>query len=126
MFPPDSQTFLGPVATAASASGFNRWIWSFIAVGLAPPTEEFLFRGVIYSGFLRKWSATFSGALASILFVTMHLPEVWGYLPALGGISMLAVATVIARQRTGSLAAPVALHMAYNTILIVLAHLVMK
>jgi membrane protease YdiL (CAAX protease family) len=125
LFPPDSHSFLGPVSTAAGSSGLNRWIWSFIAVCLAPPAEEFLFRGVLYSGFLRRWNATVSALVTSAMFVSMHLMEVWGYRPALIGISLLAGATIVARQRTGSLAAPLALHMSYNGVLIILAHLVL-
>lgn len=120
LFPPDAHNFTGPLAHAAAASTSGRYEWAFLAVFLAPPSEEFIFRGVLYTGFSRSWGPVAAAVVVSILFVLMHVAELIGYWPPLIGISTLAAATIIARQRTGSLAAPLALHMTYNLVLVLL------
>lgn len=122
IFPPGPHNHLGALAEAASASGLNAILFSVIIVFVAPPSEEFIFRGVLYTGLLRKWDQATAMISVSVLFVALHLFEVIGYLPALIGISMLAGGTIIARQRTGTLAAPLSLHMAYNGIVALFAH----
>jgi membrane protease YdiL (CAAX protease family) len=115
LFPPDTHNYVGPVAQAAQASMLGRYEWAFLAVLVAPPSEEFIFRGVLLT-----WGVKAAATVVSLLFVTIHLPEVKGYLPALLSIGALAVATVVARYRTGSLMAPLAVHMGYNMTLVFL------
>lgn len=122
IFPPNPHNHLGPMAQAASASGLNAFLFSVVALFVAPPTEEFIFRGVLYTGLLRRWDQPATMLTVSLLFVALHLSEVIGYWPALIGISMLAGGTVVARQRTGTLAAPMFLHIAYNAIVVLFAH----
>lgn len=120
LFPPDSHSYMGPMSAAAGASPVGRYFWIFIAVLLAPPSEEFLFRGVLYAGFSRSWGSLRAAICVSVIFVSLHLFEVIGYLPALFGISGLAIGTMIVRQRTGSLIAPMAMHIAYNLTLAII------
>jgi uncharacterized protein len=118
LFPPGAHNFAGPLAQAVSASTTGRYMWVLLVVFLAPPCEEFLFRGVLYAGFARSWGTVAAAILVSILFACMHIMEVIGYWPSLTGIALLAAGTIIARQRTGSLIAPLAMHVTYNLVLI--------
>src|SRR5258705_3080346 len=67
---------LGPLASAALAGGWARHAWAFLAVLVAPPVEEFVFRGVLLTGFRRSWGLAPAGALVSVLFVAAHFSEI--------------------------------------------------
>ena len=82
-----------------------------IAVGIAalfvaPPVEEFLFRGLLFKGFSESWGLTAGGIVVSALFVLLHIPETWHYWPANFAVAALAAATLITRRLTGSLFPP--------------------
>ena len=112
----------GPFVQAASAGGWSQHLWAGLGILIAPPSEEFVFRGVLFTGFLKRWSALTAGALVTLLFLLGHLTEVWGYAPALVATIVLGVATLFARILTNSLAPAVALHAAYNLLLVVTSY----
>jgi membrane protease YdiL (CAAX protease family) len=112
--PPPPDRPLGALAKAAASGGWARHGWAFLALFVAPPTEEFVFRGALFTGFRRTWSATTAGALVTLLFVIAHLPEAIHYLPAILALTMMALAALWARLATGSLLPAVVLHTFYN------------
>ena len=65
------------------------WGSVLVLVIVAPLTEEFLFRGLILDGFLRKYSVTKSIYVSSLLFAIYHLNP-WQFIGALAGGSILA------------------------------------
>ena len=105
---------LGPLARAAATEGLSQVGWAFAAVVLAPPIEEFVFRGVLFEGFRQRWGTWIGGAVVTVLVLVMHLAEAWFYWPAIVGLSVAAVLLLVLRVRTGSLLPPIALHFAYN------------
>lgn len=121
-FPPDPTRDWGPMIKQVSEGGWPLHLWAAIAVCLAPPTEELLFRGVLLAGFTRKWPLLWSGAAITLLFVAGHLLQVWGYIPGIACIFGLGVATLLARIYTKSLAPPIALHAAYNLVIVLSAY----
>jgi len=74
-----------------SAVGWPRYFRAALAL-CAPFVEEFLFRGALL--------------------------ETRGYLPANFLIALLGVATLLARQYSGSLVPPICLHAAYNVVIV--------
>jgi membrane protease YdiL (CAAX protease family) len=50
LFPPEPHHTWGPFAAAISNGGWPRHAWALLAVLLAPPVEEFLFRGIVFAG----------------------------------------------------------------------------
>ena len=58
--------------------------------------------------------------MTTLLFV-LHLFEAGGYWPAVVSILLLSVVTLVARLRTGSVVAAMAVHAAYNATLAVVA-----
>lgn len=108
---------LGPIARLAEQDERVRWIWAFIAVAIAPATEELLFRGVLFSGLARSWGVAASAVTVSILFVLFHLAETMGYWPSTVAIAVLTAGTIVARMMTNRLGPPIAMHFAYNSIL---------
>lgn len=61
----------------------QKGIFSFIAIVIAAPViEEFIFRGIILDGLLKKYSPTKSILISSILFGIVHLNP-WQFISAL-------------------------------------------
>lgn len=112
---PDSE--LGPVARLAEQSERVRWIWAFIAIAIAPVTEEFLFRGVLFSGLSRSWGIPAAAVTVSALFFTFHLAETLAFWPAAVAIGILTIGTIAARLLTNRLGPPIAMHLSYNSVL---------
>ena len=108
--PPEASFEPGPLVTMASSSSVGLAVWTLLAILMAPPVEEFLFRGILFTGFSRKWGNLASAIIVSLVFVGLHWGEAGGYPPALFAISALALGTVIARIRSGSIWPGVSLH----------------
>ncbi|MGZ5065451.1 MAG: CPBP family intramembrane glutamic endopeptidase [Usitatibacter sp.] len=113
-FPPPNGVRPGLLGRAAAGGGWPLFAWSFLAIVVAPPIEEFLFRGVLFTGFSRTWGPIAAGVIVTALFIVMHLTEAWGSTVAMLAIATVGVATLLARIKTGSLVPAIALHCAYN------------
>jgi len=122
IFPPAEGQKWGPMASAAAIGGWQRALWAITAL-LAPPIEEFVFRGVLWSGLRRSFGAAVAGLLVTTLFVGSHAMEALSYWPAWLPIAALGVATVSLRTQTGSLVPPLAVHAAYNVCLVLTVYL---
>lgn len=119
VFPISDGAALGPAAEMVSGSRTALLIYALIAVFFAPPIEEFLFRGVILTGFLRKWGAKTAALLSTALFALAHLPEAIGYPPAILVIATMGIIAATLRLRTGSLLPAIVMHTAYNLSVVV-------
>lgn len=85
------------------------------ALFVAPVLEEVLYRGVLLAVVLRNHRTGSAVALVSVLFAAFHL-QAQVFLP----LAAVGVACALALLRTGSLAAAIAMHMAFNTANLVL------
>jgi membrane protease YdiL (CAAX protease family) len=79
-------------------------------VSVVPVLEEIVFRGFVQTPFVRRWGRWPGVAMSSTVFALAHLSDVQAVLP----LFVLAMALGWLRERTGSLAAPIALHVANN------------
>jgi uncharacterized protein len=114
-WPMSPQQSIGPVATAVTRShGWALHAWAVLAVLLAPPLEEFVFRGALLTGLRRSWGILPAAAFVTTIFVAAHLSETHLYYPALASVAAMAICALLARVRTGSLLPAIALHGAYN------------
>ncbi len=120
--PADDQTW-GPLATAANTGGWQRLFWAVLVLLLAPPIEEYVFRGVLYTGLCNAFGTYISAVAVTFLFVIAHVTEVMHYWPAWIGISLLAVVMIILRIRTKSLVPAIAAHFSYNLVLVAMVYL---
>lgn len=86
-------------------------IWSGVlrVVVLAPIIEELIFRGVIFSGFQRIYSAFWAIFFSALLFSLFHLNP-W----QLGPTFLLGLLLGFVRLRTGSLLAAIFTHALHN------------
>jgi membrane protease YdiL (CAAX protease family) len=117
-FPPAPDQAWGPLVRAAQAGGWSRHGWAFLALFAAPPVEELVFRGVLFSGFSRSWGSGLSGTLVTVIFVAAHFTEVFAYWPALVSLGLVGVTTLLIRISTKSLAPAIFVHASYNLVLV--------
>ncbi|MEP7069012.1 MAG: CPBP family intramembrane glutamic endopeptidase [Usitatibacter sp.] len=99
-----------------AARGWTQVAWVVLAVGIAPPVEEFVFRGVLWTGFSRSLSPLRAGIVVTLLFVAMHLTQVAGYTPALFAIGAMGIAALVVRIVSGSVVPAILLHLGYNAV----------
>ncbi len=92
----------------------------FVSLVLLPPVaEEVIMRGFLYSGLRKKLRFIWAATATSVLFGIAHLqfgsgqPLLW---TAAIDTFVLSFVLVYLRERTGSLAAPIGLHMLKNFI----------
>lgn len=111
---PSPENAEGPLIQAASAPGWQRILFVLLAVVLAPVIEEFLFRGVIYTGMMRSWGKWPAGIVLTLSFGLLHLADVGGYWPALFMITVVGLGLLLVRLKTKSLIPAIAMHSAYN------------
>ncbi len=114
LVPFDPNTPLGPLAQVASGGPLARIVFAIVALLYAPLFEEFLFRGLLFKGFSASWGVKAAGVVVTVLFVLLHLFETINYWPATLAVTTMAIGTLLARIRTGSLVPSVAMHFAYN------------
>jgi hypothetical protein len=113
----------GPLAAAVSSGGWPLHAWAVLALVVAPPVEEFVFRGVLFTGLRQSWSLGSAGAFVLLLFVAAHFSEIASYGPAVIGVALVGGATLVARIATRSLVPAIALHASYNLCLVVVTYL---
>jgi membrane protease YdiL (CAAX protease family) len=83
-----------------------------MGVLVAPVAEEFLFRGLLYRALDREWGGWRAIAGSAAFFAIYHPPLSWLPVAALGACNAMLF------KRTGRLAPAVALHMAYNSVIL--------
>ncbi|EPG73981.1 CAAX protease self-immunity [Leptospira fainei serovar Hurstbridge str. BUT 6] len=84
---------------------------------VAPFTEEFLFRGLIFDGLKRNYSFRRAALLTALLFGILHLNP-WQFL----GASIVGYYFAWLVAKTGSLAQPILAHMVFNGFPILVKH----
>jgi membrane protease YdiL (CAAX protease family) len=105
---------------ALAAGELSRICVILAALVPGPMAEEFLFRGVLYTGLRRRLSPAMSGIAVVALFTLAHLIRGPAYLPWLAVTAAFATLALFARSATNSLVPGIAMHMAYNTTVYVL------
>ncbi len=87
--------------------------WSFLlAVIVAPPAEEFLFRGLLYRALDRQWGGWPAIGGSAAFFAIYH--PVLSWLP----VGLLGIGNAVLFRRSGNLVPAVLLHMIYNAVVL--------
>lgn len=84
---------------------------------VAPFVEEVIFRGFLFAAVERSFGLRPAVWMTSLLFATIHIPQLRGGGPQVLAIFGVGLALSWIRGRTGSLAPPYYMHLAYNTTL---------
>jgi membrane protease YdiL (CAAX protease family) len=123
LVPPQTEQEMGPFARMALAGPLGFSIWASIALLLAPPAEELLFRGMLLGGFSASWGRAPAGVMVTLLFTLTHVTEFAQYWPAAGAVTAFGALALWLRLRSESLLPPVCAHVGYNAILVAAATL---
>jgi membrane protease YdiL (CAAX protease family) len=81
---------------------------------MAPLVEELIFRGYIYTVLERLWGVAPAVLLSGVLFGSIHFPQLWPGYFQMFLLCVVGVVFSLARARTGTTLASVALHFGYN------------
>lgn len=119
---PSPENVEGPLIQAAAQPGWQRIIFVLLAIVLAPVFEEFLFRGVMYTGMARSWGKWPAGIVVTMMFGLLHITDIAGYWPALLMITLVGLALLIVRIKTRSLLPAIAMHATYNLVQVVVLY----
>lgn len=102
------------IVSSYATAGYMPLFWAAIAV-CAPVGEEVLFRGFLFAGLAASRLGQGGTVVAtSVLFAVVHGGQ-YGWMD-LAQVGLMGVAFGLARARTGSLVAPVSMHVALNLI----------
>ena len=109
----------GPITRMAMTPGLPQTVWLVMAVILAPPMEELLFRGVVYGGYRRSFGATWAAVVTTAIFCALHVTEVIHFPFAIVSIAALAGTALWMRLRSQAIGPAIAVHFCYNSVLAV-------
>jgi membrane protease YdiL (CAAX protease family) len=115
--PQTDQDSLGPLARMAMTPGLPQIAWFCMALFLAPPLEELLFRGVVYGGYRKSFGPTRAAWLTTSIFALLHITEVIHFLPALFAIASMALVALRMRLRSSAIGPAIAVHFGYNFVI---------
>lgn len=95
----------------------SAWLLAGFGILIAPPVEELFYRGFLYPVLARHLGMAAAVVLTSIPFALMHAQQLAAAWAPLFMLFLVSVALTIIRAKSGSVAASVLVHMAYNTTL---------
>jgi membrane protease YdiL (CAAX protease family) len=116
-FPPAPGRTPGPFGSAIQSGGSAVHLWAVLAI-VSAPIEEFVHRGVLFSGLSRSWGTFWAGLFATVVFVLGHLFEIRTYWPALLSVTLAATAFLVLRIKMKSLMPSIICHAAYNAVIV--------
>jgi len=90
-----------------------------LVVCIAPPLEEFVFRGGVFAALATRFSPLHAGIITTLVFVAVHAPEKIYYPPGFIDVGLMAAAAAWMRVKFGSIRPGILLHVLYNAGLLV-------
>lgn len=103
-----------PEVKAFGRPGWPMAILLVLALFVAPPVEEWIFRGGIFSALASRLSPLWAGVITTVLFMAAHYPEKIHYPLGFIDVGMMAGCAAWLRVRAGSIRPGILLHMLYN------------
>lgn len=111
---PDENLEGGPLSQMLTAPGWGRMVVVIVAIILAPPIEELLFRGIMLGGFNRSFGLKWGAGISIFIFVIIHFGEAMHYLPGFFGVGLMACVATWVRLKSRSIGPAIAVHFGYN------------
>jgi len=112
---PDENLEGGPLSQMLTEPGWGRVVVIIVAIFLAPPIEELLFRGIMLGGFIRSFGLEWGAGISIFIFVIIHFGEAMHYLPGFFGIGLMACVATWVRLKSRSIGPAIAVHFGYNS-----------
>ena len=117
LIPPDVSKLTGPMEQLARSHGWPRAVFILLALVVAPPVEEFVFRGGLFAS-LSRFGVAAATLLTTLIFVLFHAADKIHYWPGFVDVALLSLAAIFLRLRYRSLWPAIVLHFLYNAALI--------
>jgi membrane protease YdiL (CAAX protease family) len=115
VFPPDLKALRDlPSAKLFDTSGISAALLFALVVFVAPPVEEFVFRGGVFSALASRFSPLWAGIITTALFMAVHAPEKIHYPAGFIDVGLMAAAAAWLRVRYNSIKPGILLHVLYN------------
>jgi membrane protease YdiL (CAAX protease family) len=115
VFPPNMAAVRNmPSAKVFGAPGWPAAILVLLAVFLAPPVEEYVFRGGVFAALASRVSPLWAGVITTALFMAVHAPEKIYYPAGFIDVGLMAAAAAWMRVKFGSIRPGILLHVLYN------------
>ncbi|MFL6216790.1 MAG: type II CAAX prenyl endopeptidase Rce1 family protein [Blastocatellia bacterium] len=86
----------------------------------APLVEEIIYRGVLFGGLRKRFSAVTTVVLVTLLFAGVHVPQYWGAWASVAGLLLLSLMLTVVRAKSKSLLPSVVIHFVNNAVVSVL------
>lgn len=113
IFPP-GRDFSSPIVEFIQHGAWAAALLFVMAVVMAPPLEEVLFRGLLLPALRRRYRFAFSALVVTVLFTALHTSQTGTYLPPLAGIALCGYLLAWLRESSGSLWPSIAFHAGFN------------
>jgi membrane protease YdiL (CAAX protease family) len=82
----------------------------------APLVEEIVYRGVIFGGLRKRFSATTTIIIVTLLFAGVHVPQYAGAWASLAGLMLLSLVLTVVRAKSKSLLPCIVIHFINNAV----------
>jgi len=103
-----------PSAKIFGAPGWPTLVLALLAVIIAPPVEEYVFRGGVFAALASRFSPLWAGIITTAVFMAVHAPEKIYYPAGFIDVGLMAAAAAWLRVRFGSIRPGILLHLLYN------------
>lgn len=120
LYPPDLSRLTGPAEQLARAQGVPFGIFLVCVVFIAPPLEEFVFRGVAFAAVAHSFGTSAAVVLTTLAFVALHYADKIHYWPGFLLVGALGLAAAGLRLRFKSLWPGILMHCGYNAMVLLL------
>lgn len=119
LIPPDLSHLTGPMEQLSGSHGWPHLVFILLALVVAPPVEEFMFRGGLFAS-LSRFGVVAATLLTTLVFVLFHAADKIHYWPGFVDVALLGFAALFLRLHYRSLWPAILLHFLYNAALIFL------
>lgn len=82
----------------------------------APLVEEIVYRGVIFGGLRKRFSATTTIIIVTLLFAGVHVPQYAGAWASLAGLMLLSLVLTVVRAKSKTLLPCIVIHFINNAV----------
>jgi len=100
------------------------YMMAVFGLTFAPLVEELFFRGFLYPALQRHWGVTVGVVITSVLFAFIHASQLAHAWAPLLLLFFVGVVLTVMRERTGSVATSVLIHIGYNGMLFGMLYIV--
>ncbi|HEY9231276.1 MAG TPA: CPBP family intramembrane glutamic endopeptidase [Blastocatellia bacterium] len=82
----------------------------------APLVEEIVYRGVLFGGLRKRFSAVTTVIVVTLLFAGIHVPQYWGAWASIAGLMLLSLVLTVVRATSKTLLPCIVIHFINNAV----------